>query len=223
MDVGAALRATLAGLAILGAGCKHTSAAVRARKVERTWTQSRTLAERVDVYATLWSRDIVAASPDASLAMWAQPYLEQTSFTVVFELTNRPTPTLREDGATSDPLLADGAWSFQLERGGKQVEPQHVEIVGLDRYPTAASGYHYRLAYDVHFDGSVAEQLASGDAAISLIIRFRSGVMESYQPLFGFWMATRGETLTWKLKRSDRAHFVLASQAVAKHLTDAAK
>lgn len=165
-------------------------------------------AHDVDIVATLWDGALVAAglerdrrrgddeaTLEARRTRWVSQYLhDRTSFTVVIELGNRGP----EDAP--DPLLEPSAWSFRLDRGDERdLAPRHVELQGIDRFPSDAGGHHVRLAFAVSFDGATLppDPLTATRVALRVLADGPQTGMKRRE--LGPWVAKHGTRLVWWL------------------------
>lgn len=227
----AVLAATLAGC-----GCAATVhsvdgpppfedlASVKPARVVAQYTRRVRPAHNVDIVATLWDPALLAAEARAvattyggprephaqtrdRLDRWRDRYLEdQTTFTVVLELANRPGPARdKRDVDTEtfeDPWVDPKSWSFSLQReGGETVSPRRIEVQAVDRFPTRAGGHHYRIAFAVHFDGSPIDLNTpdTGAGPHSLELRVRPLIRDRSTSGLGRGSTRRGFAITWWL------------------------
>jgi len=184
-------------------------------------------AHNVDVVATLWDPAMLVAEAQATgtpttaglledagdardrLERWRTQYLEdQTTFTVVLELANRPGPPARTKRHTDveahadDPLVLPKSWSFTLDRGAEEgIEPRRVEVQAVDRFPTRAGGYHYRIAYAVHFAGAPIDRAsATQDSSSTLKLRVRPLIRDRTGTGVASGSSRRGFVIKWWLQ-----------------------
>jgi len=173
--------------------------------VEAELTRHLVLADGVEVHATLWDAALLAATdaqrPTAAEAAtderdrWRATYLERTSFTVAFDIAERPPTPRRGD----DPWTAFEHWSFALQRGrGAALAPVEVELLGIDRFPTTRGGAHYRFVARVHFDGPLHAQLA-GPEPTDLKLWIRHSARFDGRLAMGRPMARTGAALRWQV------------------------
>ncbi|TPV96358.1 MAG: hypothetical protein B7733_05175 [Myxococcales bacterium FL481] len=208
---------------LLPTACRPTDSDVFTQapsRVERQLSKERRPADNVRIRATLWDRTLLdppaddktarntskaLEPPDEALARrtrWSERYVdEQTTFTVLIELLNRPrSPT------GDDPIADPSKWKFRLDLGDDtDIEPARVEVQTLDRYPSRAHGWHWRLAFAVHFPPDLEARLqkhaATSEASAPLQAKLR--VLPPYgdesRPAFGVWTARHGFHLVWRL------------------------
>lgn len=173
-------------------------------RIERDWTRHTLPAEGVTVHATLWDASLVSAAlaeagrredDDA----WAARYLERTAFTVVIELEDR------QPAIDHDPLLNPSGWSFglALNKGDDAppsdvVAPADVDLLLVDRFPTASGGHHHRVAMAVFFDGTLYDA-ANGSESVALVVKPRMPAPERGRDMLGRTWSTRGTTMRWRL------------------------
>ncbi|GEM_PF-6089452 len=199
----------------------------RLSRLQRNFERQSHASRNLNLSATLWdlalvesdgledpkrrrSRAISASAKeanrhaDARKSRWGQAYLaDQTTFTVVVELLNRPAPTslsgkrrqsTKAAPGPQDPLAEAEAWTFSLSRGGRNpVAPTRVQVQAMDRYPTVAGGWHWRMVYAVHFDGpSSAERQA-------LTLRIHPPKARAWRGEYGKQIDQRGFPLRWQV------------------------
>lgn len=192
----------------------------RPRAVERHLSKERRPAENVRIRATLWDRALLAADahgvgdpvpglvpepPDevrARLARWSEFYIDgQTTFTVLVELLNRP----ELEPGQADPIADPSRWKFRLDLGDEvDIEPGHVEVQTLDRYPSRAKGWHWRMAFAVHFPPDLAAAVTKStdgkrSPPTSATLRIVPPYGDAKRPEFGTWAARHGFALAWRL------------------------
>jgi len=175
--------------------------------VEAELTQHSVVADGIDVYATLWDAALVTATdPDrpsndaaveAEQQRWRAQYLaDQTSFTIAFDIAERPPIARKGD----DPLTDLSKWDFALERGERPAQAAtRVELIGIDRFPTRRGEHHHRIVARVHFEGSLHASLPTSaqPSEIRLLIRSRAKLWK--RPALGLHAANRGISLRWKV------------------------
>ncbi len=173
-------------------------------RIERDWTRHTLPAEGVTVHATLWDASLVSAAlaeagrredDDA----WAARYVERTAFTVVIELEDRQ-PELDHD-----PLLHPDGWSFglALNKGddvppSDVVAPADVDLLLVDRFPTASGSHHHRVAIAVFFEGTLYDA-AKASESVALVVRPTMPAPDRGRDMLGKTWASRGTTLRWRL------------------------
>lgn len=169
-------------------------------EVEAERTRHRVVAEGIEVYATLWDAAMLSAldaqrptttgALDAERSRWTALYVDQTSFTVAFDIADRP-PIARPG---DDGLAELGAWGFALQRNDGALEaPTTVELLGLDRFPTPSGEHHVRMVARVHF----ASSRPNVPSTLRLWIRARARLGPRFA--LGQPMAKRGTALQWDL------------------------
>lgn len=184
-----------------------------AEQIENLYRRRARPVRNVTIEATLWDPNLIAmanvtntaATDDARVsktasstrAAWSARYVEgQTSFFVVLELANRP-PT-GEEG--QDPLVNPRNWGFRLTRGDDAPSsPTKIEVISQDRFPTQRGGYHWRLVYAVHFEGTTydaAVNAATGDG-IELSLRVLPEADMGRKSPFGRRLTRQGFVLKW--------------------------
>lgn len=176
------MRTGLLALAIAGslAGCSETVLSpahsvaselshLDSAALERRFERKSRPARNLSLAATLWDPALLAADSSAETGAVAEPreeklarherwhdafIAEQTSFTVVMELSNRPSG----ESAKGDPFANPRSWEFRLDRGDEEaIAPNRIEVQAIDRYPTHGGGWHWRIALAVHFPGNLYE------------------------------------------------------------------
>lgn len=173
-------------------------------RIERDWTRHTLPAEGVTVHATLWDATLVSAAlaedgrredDDA----WADRYLERTAFTVVIELEDR------QPAIDHDALLNPAGWSFGLAlnkgddgQGSDVVAPTDVDLLLVDRFPTASGSHHHRVAMAVFFEGTLYDA-AKASESVALVVKPQMPAPERGRDMLGRTWATRGTTLRWRL------------------------
>lgn len=173
-------------------------------QVERDWTRHALPAEGVTVHATLWDASLVSAAlADAGRRddddAWAARYLERTAFTVVIELEDR------QPALDLTPLLNPAGWSFglSLNKGDDAsqsdvVAPADVDLLVVDRFPTASGSHHHRVAMAVFFDGTLHDA-AKASESVALVVRPRMPGSERGRDMLGKAWVRRGATLRWRV------------------------
>lgn len=178
-------------------------------QIERDWTRHALPAEGLTVHATLWDASLVSAAlaeagrredDDA----WAARYLERTAFTVIIELEDR------QPALDPTPLLNPAGWSFglSLNKGDDAspsdvVAPADVDLLLVDRFPTASGSHHHRVAMAVFFEGTLYDA-AKASESVALVVRPTMPPPERGRDMLGKSWASRGTTLRWRLT-SDEA------------------
>ncbi|MCR9160419.1 MAG: hypothetical protein ACE37F_18565 [Nannocystaceae bacterium] len=173
-------------------------------RIERAWTRHALPAEGIVVHATLWDAALVSAAlaeagrredDDA----WAARYLERTAFTVVIELEDR------QPAFDHDPLLAPAGWAFELDLNkgddaapSDVVTPSDVDLLLVDRFPTASGSHHHRVAMAVFFEGTLYDAVGGSDS-LELVVKPRMPGAQRGADLLGKAWARRGTTLRWRL------------------------
>ncbi len=129
-------------------------------------------ARNLDIHIIPWGQSIRRASGvmDDVENLLADDRRGRTSFTVILELANRP--PVPEGG--EDPLADPATWEFRLHRPGQtDIHPERVEVHTVDRFPTRAGGYHWRLALAVHFPAAATGTPADPDAHPETVLQIR--------------------------------------------------
>lgn len=195
---------TALGLALLGSGCAAVQVKDSLARAEHKLTRHAVAGYGVEMHATLWDEALVTTAlrddtaPEgrpAGAAQWHAHYLDRTSFTVVVELEHRLPEIPKAD------LMATKAWQFRLDRGQERgLQPADVQLVLVDRFPTIAKGYHHRLVFVVHFDGSLAQ---ANTGAKQLKLRLHvvpNPPSRTTRSMIGQSLHRRGTTLRWRVK-----------------------
>ena len=156
------------------------------------------------MHATLWDASLVAAAAtedrrSSASPAWTRRYLERTAFTVIVELEDRR-PVI--DPA---PLLDPAGWSFGLSlnkgddaQGTDVLAPADVDLLLVDRFPTASGDHHHRIAMAVFFEGTLYDA-AKASETVSLVVRPRLAVPERGRSMLGGRWTQRGTTLRWRV------------------------
>jgi len=190
-----------------------TTPTVSLESLEHDLHRHQVAGDGVEVFATLWDRSMVDARPlpeDAAdpsaleeSQRWITSFLERTSFTVAIEIADRG-PFLVEGDAS---LLELSNWRFTLDRGSEVgLEPVAVDLIGVDRFPSASGTPHFRLLAQVHFAGSVHER--AKQTAEHLDLRLRVHPEAAFASLgslpkryaLGTWAQEHGISLYWKVQ-----------------------
>jgi hypothetical protein len=193
-------RTVLLGLALatgLASGCAGRRPALADIEDERE--RSIVLADGVSVRATRWDRLLVVRAAeemrDATTSAQVdrersdrlhERYAKGTVFTVLLELTHRETG--------DDPLADPDNWWFRLERDGRSVPAQTVEVLAVDRFPTGAvqrgpATAHLRIALRVAFAAPV------DDRAVTLRLGTKAKTKRRFA--LGRHVAKHGARLRW--------------------------
>ncbi len=153
--------------------------------------------EGIEIRALLWDASLVAAAAAEDGARWredwAQTYLQRTSFTVVAEVEDR-WPEL-----PADALVRAEHWAFRLDRGAQRnVAPADVQLLVVDRFPTAAGRHHHRLVFAVHFDGPLHASLPGSPSRVRLRVALQLPE-PTRRAMTGHALRTRGASLRWRV------------------------
>ncbi len=222
---------TTVGFFLLACTCMHTPITTdpagastdkdRPRAVERRLSRRGRPAENVRIHATLWDPALLAADATGKLSelqvtlpeppheveerllRWQSHYVDdQTSFTVLVELLNRP--AMQSDGR--DPIVDPSKWKFRLDLNDMEdIEPSRVEVQALDRYPSRAKGWHWRLAFAVHFpldlpEVARARALGKTGGSTRALLRVLPPHGDGTRPEYGIYATRHGFQLTWRLE-----------------------
>ena len=221
------MKTFLASLALLGcSACATTYVSAPERvhpslgkmtpaQLQRHFERESKPAHNLRLYASLWDTALVenervplgtsAATStlveeptqerENRMARWHEQFLkEQTTFTVVIELANRPPMRKGRD----DRLTDLSQWRFSLkERGGKEQAPSKIEVQSIDRFPTRAGGWHWRMAATVHFAESPRTRSAEHPNGMDLVLRIRPPKNAGWRGEHGRLAPHRGFALHW--------------------------
>ena len=176
--------------------------AQQARKHARKLVRRTRPARNVAVQATLWDASLLTAetasgeiSRDELLRWHRRDIIDATTFTVVVELEQR-----LGDADLMDPVLDPKRWSFALERDGRSLAPQSVEVQAIDRYPMESPGYHWRLAFAVRFPGNL-HRTALGAGPTTIVLQVRPPAIEApRRDRLGKFLTEHGASLSWRIE-----------------------
>lgn len=175
-------------------------------EVEDRWSRRATVGHGVQLHATLWDAELLAAQDPrrstaaevaaSERARWRAMYLSRTSFLVAIDVADRQPVRRKAD----DDLLELAAWDFRLDRGSARgVRPEEVELVGIDRYPTVGGDHHHRLVIRVHFPGSLHEAAKASPGGLEVALRVRAAAKMGFRPALGEGSSRLGFALRWNV------------------------
>ena len=189
---------------------------LRPEQIERALTREARPASNLRVVATLWDPALIEADDrprrkaeaqaavyeptqqiEARHSRWTERYVHAgTTFTVVVELANRP----RLRRGDEDLLVDPESWTFSLDRGEQRtLTPRKVAVQAIDRFPSRAGGYHYRIAFAVTFPGPLHGGL-SGVEPSRLRLYVRPSEHTPRRAGYGRVASRRGFQLTWHVE-----------------------